>query len=511
MLVNEHDKRLIKLMTYLYNNNNKWLNINELMLHLNVSRKTIYTYVHRLEYIFSGLVKFNFSGSMIKISVDSRFGILTMQRTFLNESLIIKILKLTFFRTDIDKLEISINLDVSETSIYRSIRFLNDSLDGVYKLNYSYSDLCFIGSEEEIRKFYINLFIETNPNPSDWVFDELLDQDSINVLVRSLKPYIHDQIFYDQFQYLKIGIAISIIRFKQGYRMYSKENNKELLNIVQDLSKNQEIVNFIKKEFPLSKYSLKDILYQILVYFSSDNFLSFVEKTNNFMGDDFDYKKHYAYYDEKISQLIKKHNISLKNKEELYNLIFTHFKFKLSNIDGVDFFVDHSKYFINYVKFLNPDFHNDLSQILKDYLDIFNPKSKYKLNDLIYTVYTLWTDLIPQLIKLLSKTKVLIISHYDYYYAKSLENILKLWFENLMDVETFDGYEIDFEKIKESDFDIIISDFVIRHDLGDKLIFTYEQFPLINEISDLGLEISQKYLENNLKNYSQDFESLKKL
>ncbi len=251
-----------------------------------------------------------------------------------------------------DKLDLSINLDVSESTIYRSIKFLNDSLDGIYKLNYSYSDLCFIGSEEEIRKFFIDFFIETNSYPTTWVFNDFLNQESINVIVRSLKPYIHREIYYSHFEYIKIGIAVSIIRFQQGHKIESNKYNKELLNIVSDFSNNHEIVNFIEKEFSESSYSLEGILYQILVYFFSNDFLFFIEGPHKFMGDDFDYKKHYSYYDETISQLIKKYDIIVEDKKELYDLIFTYFKFKISNVDGVDFFVNHSEYFLNYVKFL---------------------------------------------------------------------------------------------------------------------------------------------------------------
>ncbi|WP_455257137.1 helix-turn-helix domain-containing protein, partial [Peptoniphilus asaccharolyticus] len=468
MLVNEQDKKLMSLMTYLYRNNNKWLNLRDLMLHIKVSRKTLKSYIYRLEYMFSDLVEFTFSGSMLKINLDSKFGLLTMQRTFLNESLIINILKHTFFQTNVDKLDIAINFNVSETSIYRSIKFLNNSLEGVYNLQYSYSDLHFIGNEEEIRKFYINLFIETNPSPNNWAFSDLLNQESINIIIRNLEPYIHGKMYYAHFEYIKIGIAVSIIRLGQGFKIGSNKDNKLLLNIVRDFSKNKEIVNFIKKEFPNSKENFTDIMYQILVYFFSDDFLFFILEPQEVIGDSLDSTNHYAYYDESISYLIQKYKLTIKDKKELYNLILTYFKFKISNVDGVDFFVDHSEFFLNYVKFFNVEFYNDLSQILKKYLDLFHPDSKYKLRDLVYTTYTLWPDLIKQLIKSSIKPKVLIISHYDHCYAKSLESIISLWFENIMDVQTFNECEINIEKIRQSNYDIVIADFVINDDIGDK-------------------------------------------
>ena len=46
--------------------------------------------------------------------------------------------------------------------------------------------------------------------------------------------------------------------------------------------------------------------------------------------------------------------------------------------------------------------------------------------------------------------------------------------------------------------------------MGDKLVFTFEQLPLIDEISNLVLTISQKSIENNLKNYPEEFELFRK-
>lgn len=160
---------------------------------------------------------------------------------------------------------------------------------------------------------------------------------------------------------------------------------------------------------------------------------------------------------------------------------------------------------MDYAKFLNLEFHKDLSLILQDYLNLFHSDSKYKLDDLIYNVYILWPDLIPQLIKSSMKPKILIISHYDYYYAKTLESIINLLFENVMDIQTFNECEINFEKLRQSNYDVVISDFVINDDIGDKVIFSFEQLPSMNEISDLILEIFQKHIESILAKYPKEF------
>lgn len=80
-----------------------------------------------------------------------------------------------------------------------------------------------------------------------------------------------------------------------------------------------------------------------------------------------------------------------------------------------------------------------------------------------------------------------------------------------MDVDTLDECEIDFKKIKNSDYDLVIADFVIKDDLCDKIIFSFEQLPLIDEISDLVLKIQQKNIEKVLKKYPEEFDQFRRI
>ena len=226
-------------------------------------------------------------------------------------------------------------------------------MEGVYKLNYSYSSLQFVGQEEEIRKFFINFFIETNPYPNDWIFDDSLDQESVKIIIRNLAPYINGKMYYAHFEYIKIGLAVSIIRLRHGHELETEEKNAKLLKIVRDFSKNKDISKFLEKEFPHSEDKVEDILYQILAYFFTDDFLFFIEKPEEIFLACSDSNKLYKFYDKSITYLINKYKLTVRDKKGLYRLIFTYFKFKISKVEGVDFFVDHSEYFLNYVKFFN--------------------------------------------------------------------------------------------------------------------------------------------------------------
>lgn len=123
-------------MTFLYRNNQKWIKNTDLLQFLDVSRKTLRSYLDQLQDLFKDLTHFDYTGSMVQVTFDPNFGLLTLQRTFLQESLMVKILQQNFFHTDLTKLDLIIDLNTSETSIYRACQTFNQEIDGVYDLTY---------------------------------------------------------------------------------------------------------------------------------------------------------------------------------------------------------------------------------------------------------------------------------------------------------------------------------------------------------------------------------------
>lgn len=503
MWISDQNKKMIELATYLFKHNNDWIKLVDLRLYLNISGKTLRSYIEKLENLFPKLMNFDFFGSMVKPIISSNFGLITMQKTFLSNSLIVNIIRKTFFNKNFQKLDLAVELDTSESSIYRAIRLFNDSLVGTYDLKFSYADLRFEGEEREIQKFYINFFIETNCKPHNWSFKGYVDEKDMRNIAKNITKYVKNKLYPAQFQYVKVALAVAIIRFKQGYWINDNKYYDEAFEDVSNLANQNEVAKYLDREFGYMKLDKSIILYRLLSYFFSEVFYFFYNEPKAMESRNWEIERHHDFYIEKLDFLTNKYNIKIDDPEAFYDLLFAYFNFKMTSVDSSDFFVFRSDSFLKYVRFLNPDFHNDLCLILDEYLKKFHPKTSFKARDLTYTVYTLWPELLPQLVKAKPVIKTLLISNYDNYYARTLMNMLNVILPDSITIDIDEDYETDFEKIKNSSYDLIISDYVVLEDVGDKTVFSFEQLPQYNKIQEFIQVVSmlqvQKLAKQNLK------------
>lgn len=511
MLFLKQDKKMMRLMTLLYRHDGEWCKYLDLARHLDVSLKTVKSYLENSESIFSKHALFEYSSAMVRVSFNANFGLLTMQRTFLYHSLIVQILYHTFFKPNMDKLDLSLLLNCSETSIFRNIQQFNEILASVYDLQFSYATLQFVGTEREIQKFYINFFIEIFPDPMQWAFDGYISEEDVQALTRILAKYIRGQHLYPaHFKYIKVALAVAALRLKQGFKVPINSYNPDICNKIAHIL--QIPAGRLLLDHYFQDWAMTPIhcLYQILAYFLSEEFQFFFKDAPFGYKKDLRFEKQHAFYEKNVTYLLKKYGLVLDDPDAFYDTLFTYFKFKLTNIDTSDFFINHSDYFLNYVKFFNSDFHNDLYAILEDYLNQFHPRIKHRARDLTYTVYTLWPDLLPQLVANMPPYRALVISHYDHYYAKTLMNMVNNINPQLVKAEVYEHCEIDFDEIEKSPYEIIITDFVIDRELEGKLVFSFEQLPLPNKLQRLVLAITYDRISHILAKHPEEYTTYRK-
>lgn len=512
MLLTDQDHKMLFLMTFLFRNNNKWIKLNDLALHLNISKKTLHVYLDKLQRLFSDYGKFYSAGSMVKVNINPNFGLITAQRKFLNQSLIVKGLKKSFFNQQINKFDLSLEFDVSESSIYRSIKSFNGIIANICDLKFSYSNMCFEGEEEEIQKFYINFFIETNPDPTKWLFEDYFKEEYATKFASALIKFVKNKIYPSHYEYIKVAIAIATIRLKQGFKIPEDRYNKALINLLRPLSKDKIIRDIIRNEFPqCEENEISEKFFNIIGYFLSQDYFLFLLKSREEMMKRLQHEKHYDFFLKKLNFLCDKYNLKVENPLEFYYKLFTYYKFKVTNIDSVDFFVNHSEHFLTYIKFYDVGFYKDLEKIILEFIKTYPPKVKFEVKDLMYTIYTLWPNLMKQIMMSKVYSKALIISRYDYYFAQTIKSMIDLSMAYPLKIDVYDGYEIDFEKIKNSDYNVIIVDFQVNEDLGDKLVFSFEQIPTLHRIQELFKDLSYRNMDNMIEAFPEEFEAFSQI
>lgn len=500
MFLSEQDNKIISLMDYLYSNNNNWVRLSDLAALLKISRKTLNSYIYRLKDMFSESCTFSFTSSMLMVSFDPNFGMLTVKKTFLNKSLPVMGLKKTFFDMSLTKLDLVVDLDISESSIYRSIKSFNEYVKKSYELTYSYADLQFEGEEVEIQRFYTSLFIETNPNHDYWPFEDYLGEESAKILAREIIKLIPNNSNTLNFEYIKTAIAIAVVRLKQGYKIILDRDEKDYLPLLEGILENKKVCAILDKHFPLYMKNRKEILRQILAFFISNNLFDFSINKKDEIRKTIEIRTSYKFFKDKLISLCKKYNLSVGDPFNFYYDIFSNIQFKISNLESIDFFINQTDYYLTYMKFFNYNFYKDVSDFINEYIDTFNPNSKFNKKTYIYIICMLWPNLMVQLTKSAKPIRALFLSRYNPYNAKNIKSMFELSAPHQFRIDIYDDFEFDFNKIKNSSYDVILSDFVINKDLGDKLIFSFEYLPTIDKVQELFKAITWKCMNDNLKN-----------
>ncbi|MFP5527312.1 helix-turn-helix domain-containing protein [Peptococcus simiae] len=270
MLFLNQDKKMVRLMSLLYQRDGEWQKYTDLARGIDASPKTVKIYIENLEKIFYEYVQFQQTGSMVQVVFDPNFGLLTMHRIFLFHSLIVQILYHSFFSPNIEKIDLSLDLDCSESSIFRNIRLFNQELPQVYDLEFSYSQMQFIGPEREIQKFYINFFIEVMPDPLAWPFEKYISEEDVQTLAYLIGKYIHGRKMYPaHFKYIKIALGVSLIRLQQGFVIPVEEYSPIFYPKVEELVKVPAAGLVLDHYVRKNDEDRVQLMYQILTYLFS--------------------------------------------------------------------------------------------------------------------------------------------------------------------------------------------------------------------------------------------------
>ena len=115
MLFLNQDKNLMALLTILYKERNKWIQLGDLAAVIGVTKKTVRNYVLIVEKKFKDHAEFFYNGSMLYVQFRPNFGLISMKKLLVRESLLYKILFQVFFDPTIKKSDLAFDLGFSET------------------------------------------------------------------------------------------------------------------------------------------------------------------------------------------------------------------------------------------------------------------------------------------------------------------------------------------------------------------------------------------------------------
>lgn len=493
MLFLNQDKNLMALLTILYKERNKWIQLADLAAVIGVTRKTVRSYILSIQEKFGDHARFYFNGSMVYVQFHPNFGLISMKKLLIREFLLYKILVNSFFEPETKKAELAFELGFSETSIYRHTQNFNELLDSAYELEFSYSDFQLLGEEEEIRKFYVNLFKETMVFPGEWPFEGYICEEVIDSFVERMYRFLNFSPTPAQHMYVKTSIAVSFIRLMQGHSIHTENFRDHLLEKAQLLA-SDDVVNDIWDEISskVGDNSLDDILVSVLsIFYAEENPILFDDP--KLLDERLRaIKSKEEFFESHIPGFLEKYDLNLKDRDELYQSLAAYFTFRLANFKKEEFFLKRSTYLLSYISLANPELHEEVMGIFTDFAREFPEFSDYNIEELTLAFYGLWPDLLSQLFYERQPLRALVISQSDSFFGKALVELINKGTSNFIQAELYEGYRIDMEELTKAPYDLFITDFFVEPAPGGAPVYTFGQLPSPYELQGLCRDLRLK-------------------
>ena len=440
LLLSKKQRRQLQLLEILIKEK-RWFHLKELATRLDCTERSLKEDLSNLRSTFDEfLIESSTNG--IKIAYEDSIGLEVVYHHFYKESQAFALIEYLFFHKDVSNEFICKKFNLSYQSFYRLIRTINQKLQTKYNVKINLNPLKLIGDETDVRFFYAQYFAERYYY-MEWPFQEFKE----NAVTDFIKSY-------------KVLLTVYLSRIKQGYFIDMPTTFDEYKELYQGVENVEEMLRYFSLQLGVELN--EKVLEQFFIIFIQENFYfspeslieasktdEYAKNSTTFIKDMF---KNLCYtYDLEIENLdemlMHVHNTSHLGRKELFSE-FLLFDIKTNtNEDFMSIF---------------PAFYDDL----KNHLITYMKTMKHDLNEeilkhMIYTVYTHWERLLPQLLRRRKSIKVLIISRFDDHHAKSMIDFLNFYCTDNFEFSQMIKYNLTVKDIEASDADVVVANFMM--------------------------------------------------
>ena len=457
ILLSETEQSLLVLLEELTKHHD-WIELPVLAEKLNFSTKELQEHLFKLEQSFPNLLlQSRKEGIQLQFkarnSLDPRIAIFEQSETY-------SFLNCLFFKEEQSLEQICQNLMISCERVQEIIQHLNILLPQHYNISIQTSPLSMIGTEEDIRAFYIDYFSQSY-NFLDWPFPSI-SEESLTYLIQLFLDAQQVSANLSSLRKIKYTLAINLERFKKKYFI---ENPTPLLtshysSLMQIPQFEQNIKKLAKKlQFEPTKKTLEQLFSNPIKSFQSTN-----NPNNGALSDIHHIQKSYRLLSQILEELAKEFHLQIENREELIWLLHytaqSDFFHLLSN-QSLD--SQKSQFLGNYQAEF-PKLFEVSQHKFQSYLTEMGLNSKpSKPQDLVYTFTIQGQRILVQLLQKLPKIRVLVISHLDGHHAQSLIDTLTHYGNNLYLFDSWEESTISFSILNQIPHDIVITTFPVSN------------------------------------------------
>ena len=452
ILLSKKEQDLLFLLEELTKHHD-WIDLPVLAEKLNFSIEELQEHLFKLEQLFPNLL-LQSRKEGIQLQFEARNS-LEPRIAIFEQSLTYSFLNQLFFKDRQLLDQICQALSTNPEQIEEIIHRLNILLPQHYNISIQTSPLCMMGTEKDIRAFYLDYFSQSY-NFLDWPFPSI-SEESLTHLIQLFLDAQQVSPNLSSLRQIKYTLAINLERFNKRHLI---ENPTPLLTshyntLMQITQFEQDIKKLAKKlHFEPKKETLEQLFSNPVKSPQITN-----NPSNGALGNIHHIQKSYRLLSQILEELAKEFHLQIENREELIWLLHytaqSDFFHLLSN-QSLD--SQKSQFLGNYQAEF-PKLFEVSQHKFQSYLTEMGLNSKPQ--DLVYTFTIQGHRILVQLLQKLPKIRVLVISHLDGHHAQSLIDTLTHYGNNLYLFDSWEESTISFSILNQIPHDIVITTFPV--------------------------------------------------
>lgn len=272
---------------------------------------------------------------------------------------------------------------------------------------------------------------------------------------------------------LKLLLVTNLYRIKFGHFMEVEKDsfNDQSLDFLMQV----EGIEGVAKNFEL-EYNIsldEEVVCQLFVSYFQKMFFIDESLFLKCVKKDSYVEKSYHLLSDFIDQISVKYQIEIENKDNLIWHLHNTAHLYRQELSTEFILFDQKGNTIRNFQNIFPKFVSDVKKELSHYLETLEVcSSSMMVNHLSYTFITHTKHLVLNLLQNQPKLKVLVMSNFDQYHAKSVAETLSYYCSNNFELEVWTELELSLDALKESPYDIIISNFIIPPIENKRLIYS---------------------------------------
>ena len=468
-LLSKKSHRQLELLELLFENK-RWFHISELAELLHCTERSVKDDLSQVRSSFPDLI-FHSSTNGIRIINTDDSDIEMVYHHFFKHSTHFSILEFVFFNEGCDTDSICKEFYISSSSLYRIISHINKIIKKQYRFEISLNPVRIIGNEIDIRYFFAQYFSEKYYF-LEWPFEDFSVEPLCKLLALVYKETAFPVNFATQ-RMLKLLLVTNLYRIKFSHFLEVEKNsfNNELLESFMQAEGIEDIVASFDSEYHISLN--KEVIDQLFVSYFQKMFFIDEEVFLSYAKTDSYVKKSYRLLGELVDQVSREYNLQIDNKDNLIWHLHNTAHLHRQELSTEFILFDQKGNTIKNFQNIFPRFVSEVKEGIEHYLEGLDMDcNSMKVNHLSYTFITHSKHLVLNLLQNQPKLKVLVMSNFDQYHAKSVAETLAYYCSNNFELEVWGELELSLDALKESPYDIIISNFIIPPIENKRLIYS---------------------------------------